>query len=392
MGIRYIDEPKKSRIRYLDEPQTKTQPDVLRRGFEAVAETPRRVAPLLPTAGAVGMSMATPGILKGAGMGAVGQLAGEQLKSELQQAPMRGLSRLSPVAGAGLLVPPQRQAIAPPSAIPQALGTAAIGAATGGALKLAGKGISALGRRTVGATKFYKQARTALTGLQRQAGEAFEAGINKVKSARPDARVDLVDDIKNLRINLSGDPAQNLEGNTQLLSIIKRGSKKEGNELLTQLLDEPDLAKSLTLDQARSVIKTIQSSPEIANNLAKGKSAMWTSAQLDALDLIADLKGKTLAQFPELAAENAKYAEFAQKYRYVKPYLREGKLGPALGSNTGMFEKEVYETATKPLLKKAGILPEVESYRRLTGIGRLGRRLLPWALGATGVGYAARGR
>jgi hypothetical protein len=305
---------------------------------------------------------------------------------------MRGLSRLSPIAGAGLLVAPQVAPQIKPEQVKEEAGQAVKGALTGAAIgagtKLAGKGIEAIGRTTVKEVPFLKDVRKSLISLKSKYGDAFEKDLQKIQELRPDARVDLSDELRNLKLSVTGDPTQNIEANPELMGIIRRGVKKQGDNLILHLLDEPDLARNLTLEQARAVRKAIDSAPDMANNFQKGSSANWTPAQLDALDVLADIKGKTLASFPELAEANKKWAEFSGKYAKIKQYLREGKLGPQLKGKGGMFEKEVYAGATKPLLKEAGILPEVKSYRRLQSVGRLLRNPLVsgLALGAGGYG------
>lgn len=247
------------------------------------------------------------------------------------------------------------------------------------------KVLSPLWRITGGKLPFIKKLRGSFLQAKQRAGNKFAAGLKTIERTNPTARVDLSRQILEMSDDIFGNPTKNIVGDKSILSIIRSGQRKVGSNLFEQVLQNPELAKTLTLEQARILRQTIEKSPQIASNLAKGRFANWQPAHMNILDYVDDIKSSIADTFPDLKGVNANYSQFINKYNQVKNYMRTGKLSGAL--DKGLREVEIWKDFVKPLLKdNPQMLRELTSYFRTTTTAKIaGGGIL-----ASGLLYGAR--
>lgn len=263
--------------------------------------------------------------------------------------------------------------------ITQAVGGAAFGAAS----VPISKGLQNLSRVAFKAEKFAQGVRKSLFQEKQEVGKTFETQLNNLIESNPSKVVNIEDAVLQLR--------EASKSNSRIISDIASGAKRaglrqEGKSLLERLIESPESAKELTLNQTRDIKKIISEVPSIKQAFKKGKFGQFSETDIDLLDFTDGVKQKQLSAFPEMQEINSTYSNWINKYNLVKDKFKVGKLLDNIEKNFG--DKEV-QGIVKQLLPKE-VIDEMGGYRSATKF----LNLVKWIsiVGAGGVVAGGVGR
>ncbi len=197
------------------------------------------------------------------------------------------------------------------------------------------KGVQNLTRVGFKAAKFAGKVRQSLFGAKRKIGDAFATQLDDLIKSNPNTVTNLEDSIKGLK--------ESMKTNSKIASDIRLGAKRagfdeKGTSLLERLVESPESARELTLQQSRDIIKQIRSVPSIKTNLNKGKFGAFSETDIDLIDFTDEVRKNQLGSFPELEGVNKTYSESLRRYDLIKGKFKEGKLLENIKNNFGDAE------------------------------------------------------
>lgn len=260
--------------------------------------------------------------------------------------------------------------------IKQRIKQAVVGA-TGGAIAVpVARGLQNLGRVAFKSADFAKKVRSSLFEAKRVMGDTFEKQLDDLIEKNPSKVVNLEEPILRLKEAMT----TNSRIATDLANGARRaGLRSEGKSLVERLLENPESAREMTLNQTRELRRIVNEVPSIKAAFKKGKFAQFSDTDIDLLDFTDNIKQKQLSAFPEMGEINARYSEGLTKYNSVKDKFKVGQLLDNMTRNFG--DKEV-QSIVKQLLPKE-IIQEIGGYRAAAKF----LNIMKWLsiAGATGV-------
>jgi len=189
--------------------------------------------------------------------------------------------------------------------------------------------------------KFAENLQTEFAKVHTQKVNKFGNSLTKLAKANPDAAIDLSGFVG--EINTPEGVSQ------QALSIFKKTPK------LGNMLDNPELAKAVSLRDAQDII----------NHLNTKIPKQIKANNLDVLDAINTVKAEQLQAFPKMAKVRAEYAAFKEPYVNLKKFFGFNKTIPAIESKVPFGGAQGWEEA-KGLLPKETI-KNIKGYRYAKG-------------------------
>jgi len=226
-----------------------------------------------------------------------------------------------------------------------------IGGAIGGVAVPLAKGVQNLTRVTKDATKFAQKVRGSLFQFKRDLGKQFESQLDSLIEANKGKIINAENSVINLK--------EAIKTNSKIVTDIRAGARRTGDDLLQRLIEAPESARNLTLSQSRQMIKQIRNIPSIKSNLKKGKFSDFSESDIDLLDFVDDVKGEQLDVFPELQAINQQYSQGIGRYNLVKNKFKVGQLLDNIEKN---FKDAEVRNVVKELLPK-NVIQEMGGFR-----------------------------
>ncbi len=206
-----------------------------------------------------------------------------------------------------------------------------------------------------------KTVRTAAYKAKTDAVNEFGQGLDELAKANPDKTVSLRNVVDNINTNMA-------EMAPEAKSILRR------TPVLKDLLDNPQLAENIPLEDTQKIINYINT--KVPRNIKAN--------HLDILDTLNDTRAAQLDAFPEMADVRSKYGEFKNAFDTIKGKLKQGSLIDNMAKDFGDSEikdnlkkvftedmlKEVknFQEARK-MLKVAGVMSKTIGYGALAGAG-----------------------
>ena len=151
-------------------------------------------------------------------------------------------------------------------------------------------------------------------------------------------------------VEINGDITQDIPANTSLRSVVNRSPE------LKRIVDNPELADNLTLEQSQKIINQLKSKlPPI-----KLKGLNVRPDDIPLFDLIDDIRGDQLAAFPEKVEINNAYGEVMNRYNMIKNKIGENSIKKNILNKFG--GEPLPQQAFEKLLSE-DLLKEVKSFR-----------------------------
>lgn len=343
--------------------------------YNKVKTLPWEIVENLPVAGETlgGVMGQSFGGTKGGTIGGMaGAGAGKYLQQQIEKNPMqatRVIDPLFPLMGSM----PNRQ-ILPTQAgeIKEIFNTAK----NAGVRDLVMSGLFGISKgilRLVPAQKlsFINKVRKGFWDSKRAYGKRFGDSVDALSKKNPNLKIDLSDEVNVLKNSL--DP-QNLELNSRIMGTIKSGEREVGSNIMSNLIENPDYARNLSLEEASRVKRIIQKS----RNISRGyKTGEFQPGDLEVLEFLDNVDKKILDTFPKMAKYNKEYSTAMKQWDNFKKYLRMGQTSGAMDTaGKGMREIEIWRNNILPFLKDNPKLKQALSeYFSATSIGGLTKNL-----------------
>ena len=207
-------------------------------------------------------------------------------------------------------------------------------------------------------------------------GDEFGNSIKKIAKEQPDVRVDLYEQVDKLKV---------LEDtNTNVSPAIRAGEKKLGRGRLSELIENPELARNLELEDALDIKRTIQGSPTLKRGYKTGE---FTPGDIDLLDFVDDVDNTILDKFPKVASENKEFHKALTQWNTFKNYLRTGKTSGAMAEGgKSMREVQIWRQNIVPFLKdNPQMVTAMQEYFGAIEKGKLVGKAIPYAAAAWGL-------
>jgi hypothetical protein len=203
------------------------------------------------------------------------------------------------------------------------------------AVKVAMKDPAAFSREVRGAVLQAKRAKTA----------EITNAIDDFTTKNPNVTVDISDDINTLKRILT-DPETPAPDLQRLIGSIVRKSK---NQTLKNLIDNPELARTVNMRQLQDLKNSIEYFPSIQSKLSKGAWDKVTLGEQDLLNLVDDIKVTQTGVVPRLKDAREAYAAFMDDYKAMRPLLSEKVLEKQLRSDFANQTSETVERIARTL-------------------------------------------
>lgn len=204
--------------------------------------------------------------------------------------------------------------------------------------------------------KFSKEVRSNLFAKKKEIGDTFEKGIRELSEANPTKTADLSDQFFQIK-GAMNDSVNNPGLASDINGIIRRIKDPQKASFIKDLIDSPENARNLNLQQIQDIKTTIQQSPSIATKLKQGKFADWKAGDIELLDLIDEVKLAQSNLFPEEMADiRQAYGDYMSAYREVKnmfkPKVLLGKMKTGFGNEE--IENMINVVISKDVAKQVG--------------------------------------
>lgn len=227
--------------------------------------------------------------------------------------------------------------------------------------------------------KFSQNVRESLFNKKAQMGKDFEQGLNALSESKPNERVDLSDQfymIKSAMKDQENNPG--LAG--EINSVVRKIKNPKLAGQVKDLIENPDNAKNLTLQESNDIKTAIQQSTSLSGKMGQGRFAQYKPGDLEMLDLVDEIKLAQAENFPELSKIRKPYAEYMNNYRQVKNMFKPGRL---ISKMKNGFGDDEIEAMVKHVLPDA-TSKEIRNYRN----SLKSLNLLKWGagIGATTIG------
>jgi len=209
-------------------------------------------------------------------------------------------------------------------------------------------------------TDFFRRVRGDLFKAKADAGKQFGNRLETLSNRNPEMRIDVSETINNVRPQL--DPKNELY-NPRLRQQINSAAKKQGNTILTDMLDEKRTTE-ITLREAQAIKKTIDRTPSLATKLKKGKFADYDETDIDLIEIKSDIDQAALELFPEFKDVKAEYGEVANKFKLVKSMFTKKSLESNIKKRFG--SGEVWEDVS--VLLPESTIKEIGGFSKATNI------------------------
>ena len=314
------------------------QKSILQKGFESVLQTPKTIAPALPIAGSIAGGASLSGTLPGIGMAIAGRGAGEQLKSEIQESPLRAGARVLEPAIPGLTgltraVSPEVTAQSAKETIKKIPEEVAFGVAGG----LIGRVLR--GFRPVGTKSLLR------------ATEDISSELGKIQSSLSDDIVKIIDDFPETPINMKATNAALKELPENTMSFIRKNAELYN---VTFLPNGTPVSSLRNMQNLKKAIADFVTSPK-----------QWeehTKAQIGAIKgVYRKIRNVMVEAQPALKKPLESYHNYMDEvYDYVKPLVKTSS-GQAKEKTLRTALKPSADMAKKEALNKLGKMSKVAS-------------------------------
>lgn len=224
--------------------------------------------------------------------------------------------------------------------------------------------------------EFAKKVRANLFQSKKQVGDAFEEGVRSLSEANLTTTINLSPQMQYIK-DASDDAINNPGLKSEINSVVRKIKNPEKSKFIQDLIDNPQNASNLTLQQSQDIKTIIQQAPSIATKLKQGKFADWKSGDLELLDLVDEIKLAQSELFPEMAQVREPYANYMGAYREVKNYFKPKILLDRMRKG---FGNEEIENMIKIVLPKETV-KSIKGFRRLDLIKRNTGKVVGLGLG-----------
>ena len=221
----------------------------------------------------------------------------------------------------------------------------------------------AISNATENIVKFDSKVRAELLGTRVRAGNEFGKSLEALQASQPKQVVDLTSAVKGLGVEIN-EAGELVASNPKLLSDVRNVLGRSGNKTLQKVIQSPELAQNMTLEESQQVIQSIKKIPSLASKLKQGKFAQYSDTDIPILQFIEDVRDAQLSAFPEFSKTLGAYRETMHKFRAIMPYFKESNLITNISSDFG--GKPVIKQFVKELLPKE-IVGEMNSVRKVRG-------------------------
>lgn len=257
------------------------------------------------------------------------------------------------VGGGTQLTPDEEGNVSVGGQVKQAVVGAGLGAGLMGAVASASKIRQSLNRAGKGSADFLDKVQTAIFNRKRQVIDNFGSDLENLTKSNPARTVSLRKTIDEANAMAALEP--------KLKSIIER------SPAVKRLLDNPNLADNVPLDETQNIINQLRA--KLPNSKKTGFNV--TSDDIPVFDFIDNIKGHQLDAFPEMGKVKQAYGEMMNKYNTIKTKIKVGSLKQNLLSDfkgddqvkrafNGMLTEDILKEIknyknTNNLLKMAGL-------------------------------------
>jgi hypothetical protein len=131
-----------------------------------------------------------------------------------------------------------------------------------------------------GQVKFAKNVRKSFFNAKRDAGIKFEKSVDDLSIKNPTLKASAEQAVIDLKNEIANDPKSQI--------MLKSGLKK--SKVLHRVIEDPSLAKELTLREIIDLKSDIKDIPGMATKINKGQSANWTPEDIPFVDFVDNLK------------------------------------------------------------------------------------------------------
>lgn len=201
------------------------------------------------------------------------------------------------------------------------------------------------------------------------AGDAFDEDIAKV-SGSPE-NVGKTIDLYEAATQAKTSPA---------LQVAAGGKRRP---LLNIVIQDPELARNLTLEDAQALKKEINQIPGIQSKLRQGQRADWTPDDIQVLDFVDDIRAGQIDTFEGLSPVFTKYRDSIRQYNLLKGATREG--GFKRGGRPALKESPDIQAAYEAIVPKE-VRQQIGSMDSLETAVRFMSRF-SWAVPVSGALY-----
>lgn len=195
---------------------------------------------------------------------------------------------------------------------------------------------------------FSREVRGAVLQNKHEKTKAISNAIDDFTKQNPDVAVDISEPMENLR-QVLGDP----DAAPDLRRIMGAITRKSKNQTLSNLLNNPELAKSVNMRQLQDLKNSIEYFPSIQSKISKGAWDKVTLGEQDLLNLVDDIKLAQTDIVPALKGARQAFSAFMEDYKAVRPLLSEKVLEKQLRANfsgqTGEVVERIAKTIPEPL-------------------------------------------
>ena len=227
---------------------------------------------------------------------------------------------------------------------------------------------------------------------QGQIGKEFGEGITNLATKYPENSVNLEPLIQNLQRDMVNNP----QLASELRTAVSTYQNRFGKDILTPLIEDSSLAKSLPPIEAQHIINTLEHSPSVYGKL--GTSSVEAGAKGALKSYIEQAKDALGEAFPEGAVSPVRQAYGAGKENIsnVKPFFEESKnVIPTVNRamRRGAYESPKRVLFGNPVLEKSAkevLGDDLYNALHYSHNAAQVRRYIPYVLAALGIGEGGR--
>lgn len=213
---------------------------------------------------------------------------------------------------------------------------------------------NSLNKAGKGSADFLDKVQTAIFNRKRQVVDNFGDDLENLTRQNPTRTVSLRQAIDEANAIAAFEP--------KLKSAIER------SPAVKRLLDNPDLANNVPLDETQNIINQLKS--KLSSSKKTGFNV--TSDDIPVFDFIDNIKGNQLDAFPEMAKVKQTYGEMMNKYNVIKNKIKVGSLKQNLLNDfkgDDQVKRAFNGMLTDDILKEVKDYKNTNNMLKMMGIG-----------------------